>query len=419
LPKGKIEIGPHPKDEFYNVAMRLSDGLADKRLTEIYVNQSLETVRWMKEQGLQWDVSLRHVFRDGDRLIWPTGSIFLTSLGNSGEGLVEQLYTISEKRGIKILYETAVFSLITDMDNKVCGAIAKSGDGVIQIDSKNVILACGGFQADPSWRRSYFGENWDLAKVRGTRFDTGDGIKMATEVGAQVCGHWGGCHATIVSEDSPMIEGAIVGSERYSYPFSIVVNRNGDRFFDEGESFFDYTYAKFGKEIIKQPGSIAFQIFDAKVFHLFKDEYKNALKVESNSLEELAEELDITVERFLTTIKEFNRAIVNSEKPFVPFELDGRRTKGLNPDKTNWAQKIDTPPYQGYAVACGLTMTYGGLKTNEKAQVIDTSDRPIKGLYAVGEVTGGFFYHNYPGGAGLTRGAVMGRIAGADAALNV
>ena len=145
---------------------------------------------------------------------------------------------------------------------------------------------------------------------------------------------------------------------------------------------------------------------------ILRPEYQNALKVESDSLEELAEELDINVEQFLADGQEFNEAIDNDENHLCRYRLDGRRTKGLNPDKTNWAQKIDTPPYQGYAVVCGLTMTYGGLKTNEKAQVIDTSDRPIKGLYAVGEVTGGFFYHNYPSGTGLVRGAVMGRIAG-------
>ena len=129
--------------------------------------------------------------------------------------------------------------------------------------------------------------------------------------------------------------------------------------------------------------------------------------------------LDINVEKFLATVKTFNEAILNDEKPFVPYRLDGRRTKGLKPDKTNWAQRIDTPPYRAYAVVCGLTMTYGGLKTNEKGEVIDTSDRPIKGLYAVGEITGGFFYHNYPSGTGLMRGAVMGRIVGAEAAANL
>jgi tricarballylate dehydrogenase len=297
--------------------------------------------------------------------------------------------------------------------------VAQGVGGFIEIEAKNVILCCGGFQANPAWRRRYLGENWDLVKLRGTRYDTGDGIKMATDIGAQTVGHWGGCHASIVSEDSPMIEAASAGSERYSYMYGIVVNRNGERFVDEGEDLIVYTYAKFGKEILKQPGSVAFQIFDAKVIPILRAEYQDALRVECNSLEELAEEMDINVERFLETVENFNQAIIDDGKPFIPYGFDGRRTEGLKPDKTNWAQKIDTPPYRGYAVVCGLTMTYGGLKTNEKAQVIDVSGRPIKGLFAIGEIAGGFFYHNYPGGTGLVRGAVMGRIAGAESAANI
>jgi tricarballylate dehydrogenase len=198
-----------------------------------------------------------------------------------------------------------------------------------------------------------------------------------------------------------------------------MVNRDGRRFLDEGEDFMVYTYAKFGKEILKQPGGVAFQIYDAKVIPILRPEYQNALKAESNSLEELAEELDINVDHFLHTVKTFNEAIVNDNQPFLTYKLDGRRTMGLSPDKTNWAQRIDTPPFQAYAVVCGLTMTYGGIRTNERAQVIDTSEQTIKGLYAVGEVTGGFFYHNYPSGTGLVRGAVMGRIAGAEAATKI
>ena len=212
-----------------------------------------------------------------------------------------------------------------------------------------------------------------------------------------------------------MIEAASAGSERYSYPFCIMVNREGERFVDEGEDLQVFTYAKFGKEIAKQPGGVAFQIFDAKVIPILRSTYDNVEKVECVSLEELAEALDINVEKFLKTIKTYNEAIINEDKPFLMHMRDDRRTKGLNPDKTNWAQRIDMPPYQAYAVVCGLTMTYGGLKANEKSQVIDTADRPIKGLYAVGEITGGFFYHNYPSGTGLIRGAVMGRIAGTEA----
>jgi tricarballylate dehydrogenase len=416
LPKGELEIEPYAKDDFYNKVMELSEGLSDKRFTEIFVEESLETVMWMKEQGVQWDLHTANMAKKDNRLFWPAGPNVLVALGD-GEGLVEMLYGIIEKRGIEVLYETAASELMVNADGKVCGVLAKNPDGFLQINAKNVILACGGFQANPEMRRCYLGENWDLIKLRGTRYDTGDGLRMAFDIGAQSIGHWGGCHASVVSEDSPMIEAALANSERYSYQFSIMVNRDGKRFVDEGEDHMNYTYAKFGKEILKQPGGVAFQIYDAKTFRFLKVSYHDAEHVESDSLEGLAGECDIDVEGFLKTVKEFNEAVIE-ELPFVYYRLDGRCTRGLKPDKTNWAQKVDTPPYRAYAIVCGLTMTYGGLKTNEKAQVIDTSDRPIKGLYAVGEVTGGFFYHNYPSGTGLVRGAVMGRIAGAEAAAN-
>jgi tricarballylate dehydrogenase len=418
LPKGELEIEPYSKDDYYNKVINLSEGLSNKRATEIFVDKSLETVTWMKKQGVTWDLFWDFMVKKGDRLFFPNTTTVLQAPG-SGEGLIENLYGIVEKLGISVFYETAAYSLILNSGRAICGILVYDNDGFIRINTKNIILACGGFQANPAWRRRYLGENWDLVKLRGTRYDTGDGIKMAIDIGAQVTGHWGGCHASIVSEDSPLIEAALAGSERYCYPHSIIVNRDGKRFVDEGEDVFFYTYAKFGREIAKQPGGVAFQIYDGKTIPLLRAKYQNSVCVESNSLEELAEESDINVENFLATVKEFNEAIIDDDKPFVPYRLDGRGTKGLNPDKTNWAHKIDTPPYKSFAVVCGLTMTYGGLKTNEKAQVIDTSHRPIKGLYAVGEITGGFFYHNYPSGTGLVRGAVMGRIAGAEAAANI
>ena len=416
LPKGKIEIEPYTKDEFYNKVMKITDGLADKRLTEIVVNKSLETILWMNEQGVRWELTPDGYVKQGDTLFWPSGPSVIRSPG-SGEGLMEDLYKAAEKRGIEILYETAAESLLTNADAKVCGVVAKDLNGYLQIDAKNVILSCGGFQANPAWRRRYLGPNWDLVKLRGTRYNTGEGITMAVAVGAQLTGHWGGCHASVVSEDSPMVEAATGEERRYSYPYSIMVNREGNRFLDEGNDLRPFTYSRFGREILVQPDGIAFQIFDAKTIPLLLPLYQDKIKVESNSLKELAEEININVDQFLSTIKTYNAA-VQEDKPFVKHRLDGRRTQGLNPDKTNWAQKIDTPPYRAYAVVCGLTMTYGGLKANEKAQVIDTADHPIKGLYAVGEVTGGFFYHNYGSGNGLTRGAVMGRIAGGEAAAN-
>jgi len=417
IPKGRLVMEPFTKDTFYNKVIRLSEGFADRKFTEIFVEKSLETVKWMKDQGLVWDINPAHVAKLEDHLLWPSGVTILIANGE-GEGLVEMLYGIVEKKGIEVQYETALMSLVVNSRGKVCGVIAKSPGGFIQIDAKNVVLSCGGFQANPEMRRRYLGENWDLVKLRGTRYDVGDGLQAALTIGAQTAGHWGGCHASVVSEDSPMVEAEAVRPIRYSYPLSMVVNRDGQRFIDEGEDIQPFTYAKFGRNILRQPGMVAFQIFDGKTIPFLRAEYQGVQHVESNSLKDLAEQMDINVEGFLKTVKEFNAAITK-DRPFIKHRLDGRRTVGLSPDKTNWAQEIDTPPYHGYAVVCGLTMTYGGLKTNEKAQVIDTLDRPIPGLYAVGEITGGFFYFNYPSGTGLTRGAVMARIAAAGAATDL
>lgn len=416
LPKGEIEVEPFPKDSFYNKVISLSEGFADQRFTEIFVESSLETVQWLKSQGVEWEFYPDTLHKKGDKLFGPSGATSMCAKG-LGEGLVEMLYGIIEKKGVDVLYGTAARKLLVAENGSITGVLAKDADGLFQIDAKNVILTCGGFQANPQMRRSYLGENWDLVKLRGTRYNTGDGQKMAIEAGAHTAGHWGGCHASIVSEDSPMVEAASAVSERYSYNYGILVNREGKRFVDEGEEFIQFTYAKYGKEILRQPGAVAYQIYDAKTISLLRFEYQNAEHVESDSLEDLADQFDIDVDAFIKTVKEFNEA-VEDDTPFFSYKRDGLRTRGLTPDKTNWAQKIDTPPFLGYAVVCGLTMTYGGIKTNEKAQVIDTSGLPIPGLYAVGEITGGFFYHNYPSGTGLVRGAVMGRIAAREAVAN-
>ena len=197
------------------------------------------------------------------------------------------------------------------------------------------------------------------------------------------------------------------------------VNVDGKRFVDEGADFRNYTYAKYGREILKQPQRAAFQIFDQKTKHLLRDEYfiQQVTSVEANTIEQLANNLGVDEEELSKTVETYNASVVDGE--FNPTELDGKHTVGISPPKSNWAQKLDTPPYLGYAVTCGITFTFGGLKIDKQCQVRDTSDIPIPGLYAAGELTGGIFYNNYPGGAGLMAGAVFGRIAGSNAAESV
>jgi tricarballylate dehydrogenase len=255
--------------------------------------------------------------------------------------------------------------------------------------------------------------------VRGTRFNTGDGIRMALDIGAMPCGNWSGCHAVGWDRNAPEFGDLSVGDgfQKHSYPFGIMVNGRGRRFVDEGADFRNYTYAKYGRAVLEQPGQFAWQIFDRKVAHLLRDEYriKRVSKVSADTLEELARKLeDVDARGFLEEVRAYNAA-VRTEVPFNPNVKDGRTTRGLAIDKSNWANAIDTPPFEGYAITCGITFTFGGLRIDADCAVINTDGAPIRGLYAAGELIGGLFYFNYPGGTGLMSGSVFGRIAGTSA----
>jgi tricarballylate dehydrogenase len=264
-------------------------------------------------------------------------------------------------------------------------------------------------------RTKYLGAGWDVVKVRGTRYNTGETLSMALALGAQATGQWSGCHAVLLGADSPDVEAASEHLGRSSYPYGILVDMNGKRFLDEGEDFFSYTYAKFGREILRLPWRTAFQVFDSKVRPLLRPEYSRGTSISGESIEALAKKLpDLHEENFIATVKAFNDAV--QDTPFDPSQRDGKCTKDISPVKSNWAQRLDTPPFYAYPVTCGITFTFGGLKITEKAEVLDTEGNIIVGLYAAGEITGGSFYHNYPGGAGLMKGAVFGRIAGMSAA---
>ena len=195
------------------------------------------------------------------------------------------------------------------------------------------------------------------------------------------------------------------------------MNRRGERFLDEGEDFRNYTYAKFGARVLEQPEGVAAQVFDAKTIPLLRTidyEAPGATRVDADSLEGLAEGLGIDPDGFARTVAEFNAAIV--DRPFDPAVKDGRRTEGITPAKSNWALAIDTPPFVAFPVTCGITFTFGGVRVDDDAAVLDAGGRRIPGLYAAGELVGGLFFHNYPGGSGLTAGAVWGRRAGWTAA---
>jgi tricarballylate dehydrogenase len=259
-----------------------------------------------------------------------------------------------------------------------------------------------------------------MAKVRGTRFNQGAGLRMALEAGAQSYGNWSGCHAVAWDVNAPPYGDLAVGDkfQKHNYPYGVMVNARGERYLDEGRTFHSHTYAKYGGEILKQPGMFAWQVFDDKVRDLLRAEYRisRVTKVEADTLEDLAVQLEgVDPEGFLKTIHAFNTAC-RTDIPFDPNTHDGRRTQGLAIDKTNWANPIDTPPFHAYHVTTGITFTFGGLKVDGAAQVEGQYGRPMPGLFAAGEIVGGLFYNNYASGTGLMSGATFGRIAGASAA---
>jgi tricarballylate dehydrogenase len=332
---------------------------------------------------------------------------------------VDALYKAAEKRGIEVRYGAWVQDLVV-REGKVVGVSARI-DGVMQsIEARAVVLGCGGFEANTEWRTRYLGPGWDLAKVRGTKFNTGDGLAMALRIGAQPYGHWSGCHA-VGWERYATDYGELAVTpnfQRHSYTFAIMVNADGRRFVDEGADIRNYTYAKYGHAVLAQPGQFAWQIYDAKVLHLLLGEYhtRQVTKVRGDTLEELVEKMgDVDKAQFLRTVAEYNAA-VRDDRPFDPNSKDGRSTVGLALPKSNWALTIDTPPFEAYAITCGVTFTFGGLRINGDGQVMNTNHEPIPGLFAAGEMVGGIFYFNYPGASGLTSGSVFGRLAGGGAA---
>jgi tricarballylate dehydrogenase len=396
---------------------RVTQFRTDPNLCELLVTRSFDALNWMRQKGIRFvPIYGRQAFKiDGKFKFW--GGLTVESVGG-GPGLVQMLTDSAKKRGIEVRYQTRALSLIHTGD-RVEGVRIRHDGQESEIRGKSVILASGGFQANPEWRTRYLGPGWDLAKVRGTRFNTGDGIRMALEIGASPCGNWSGCHAVQWEMNAPEFGDLAVGDQfqKHSYPFAMLVNATGKRFVDEGADFRNYTYAKYGRVVLEQPGQFAWQVFDQKTKHLQRDEYRirQITKVTGNTLEEFAAKLEgVNAQEFLKTVAEWNKA-VQTDIPFNPNVKDGRCTKGLAINKSNWANTLDTPPYEGYAVTCGITFTFGGLRVNTDCEVLNTDYQPIRGLYAAGELVGGIFYFNYPGGSGLCSGAVFGKIAGTSA----
>jgi tricarballylate dehydrogenase len=409
-------VEPYPQKRFWEDLLRVTEGRTDAELAEILIGRSYDTVRWVAQQGVRLEpaVSLSAV-RVGGTIKWSPGAVVRAQ--HEGVGLSAMWFKIAQERGVEIRYDTGVRRLVEDRRGRVTGVVARDPEGEREIGGDAVVLACGGFEANPQWRARYLGRPWDHAKVRGTRYNMGDGLRMAIEIGALPHGQWTGCHSTPIDADAPPHGDRKLTDKtnRLSYPYGVLVNARGRRFFDEGEDFQFYTYAKLGGIILNQPSGVAYQIFDAKAADLLEGRYKTGRPIVADSLAELVERLPVERAACLDTLERYN-AGAPTEGTFDPATRDGLATRGLELPKSNWACRLDAPPFSAYPVTGGITFTFGGVRVNARAQVLSTRWEPIPGLYACGEMVGGLFHTNYPGGSGLMSGAVFGRIAGASAA---
>jgi tricarballylate dehydrogenase len=407
-------VPPYLPEQYLADVTRLSSGRCNPELIGLLARRSNEAVHWLAGHGVTYELYEKYVEHEG-RLSWPDRAMIKVRGG--GEGLVAALFAAAEATdGIDIRYDAQVVDIEVLGDERVRLAVRFAGE-LSTVDASSVILGSGGFEANPSARAAYLGPSWDLAKARGTRHNTGEVLARMLALGAAPAGHWSGAHAVPVDAGCADVGDLRVGAltTRLSYPYGIMVNTAGQRFVDEGSDFKLLTYAKIGREVLGQPEGIAYQLFDQRTIALLEPRYAlGSAAVVADTIADLADALHVDRDALGATVASYNAAVREAE--FNPAVLDDNTTVGLAPPKSHWAQRLDRPPYVAYAVTCGITFTYGGIGVDTRARVLSSTGHPMPGFYATGEITGGFFYHNYPAGAGLMRGTVFGRIAGAVAA---
>ncbi len=403
-----MQIDEYTRGEFIDDLNRVTQSQIDPVLAAHMVDKSNDALHWMKSAGIVWAPD-KFVVVNGRRYFEP-GNI-LQPLGG-GRGQLRQWRAIADRLGIDIRFSTKVIRLHGDQ-SRVEGVRVLTPSGAYDLTAHAVIACSGGFQANAEMRARYLDVgNTDFMKVRGSRHNTGEVLRMMLDLGAQPSGHWQWAHMSPIDLNAPRVETLLradgVGNtmNRYDYPLGISVNALGVRFFDEGEASHAYTYAKTGRTVHLQPGSVAYQIYDQKALaHANYGKDADATRFEANTIAELARKIGLNPEVLANTVETFNAA-VRTDIPYDRSKLDGRRTEGLSPDKTNWANPLDEPPYYALPVTGGITFTFGGVGVNTDAQVLNTEGQPIAGLYASGDVIG-LFYYNYPACTGQTRNVVF------------
>lgn len=394
--------GAYPEEEFWDDLMRVTDGNTDEELARLTIRESNNVGDWMQDHGCRFQPAMR-----GTLHLSRTNAFFL----GGGRALINSYYVKAEKLGVEILYDTEVDDLEIK-DDLFDSALVKSEGRTRKIEAKAVVLASGGFQANLEWLQESWGDAAKNFIVRGSPYDKGRMLRVLLDNGAKQIGDPRQCHAVAIDARAPKFDGGIV-TRLDCVSFGIVVNKEAQRFYDEGEDFWPKRYAIWGRLVAQQPDQIAYSIIDAKSIDLFMPSVFPPFQ--ALSLNDLARQLELDPHALEQTIGEFNNAIRPGE--FDPEELDNCQTQGLDPQKSHWARPIDTPPYYGYPLRPGITFTYLSVAVNQNAQVIMQNSRPAANIFAAGEImSGNILGKGYMAGFGMTIGTVFGRIAGREAA---
>ena len=395
-------VDSYSEDEYLADLLKVTGGKTHEGLARLAIRSSEECLPWMESHGVRFQPSL-----SGTLSLARTNAFFL----GGGKGLVNAYYRTAERLGVQVAYEASVTHL--ELNDDRIDFVDYTQDGQIhRISPKAIIVASGGFQADTDWLARAWGPAAKNFLIRGTPYNRGVVLADLLDQGVAQVGDPTQCHAVAIDGRAPKFDGGIV-TRLDCVPFSIVVNKDAQRFYDEGEDVWPKRYAIWGRLVAAQPDQVGYVIIDAKSLNLFMPSVFPPIK--ADTLEELAEKLGLPTAALSQTVAKFNAACGDTSN-FHPTELDGVATNGLTPPKTNWARPISEPPFYGYSLRTGVTFTYLGLKVDERAQCA-IGNRPISNLWAAGEtMAGSILGQGYLAGFGMTIGTVFGRIAGKEAA---
>jgi tricarballylate dehydrogenase len=400
-PEGVL-VETYGEDEYWDDLLRVTGGETDEGLARMTIRASAGLPGWMGKRGVNFQPSLT-----GTLSLGRTNAFFL----GGGKALVNAYYQTAARLGVTCLYDTEVTELRME-DGAVTKVTAVSRGFPLTIFPRSVVVASGGFQANLDWMEEYWGEAARNFIIRGTPFAKGTVLKNLLGQGVQPVGNPTQCHAVAIDARAPKFDGGIV-TRLDCVPFSIVVDRDAQRFYDEGEDVWPKRYAIWGRLVAQRPGQIAYAVVDQKAAKLFMPSVFPA--IQADSLAELAGRLELDPAALEATVAAYNAAVRPGN--FDSGKLDDCKTEGLEPAKTHWAQTIDTPPFIGYPLRPGITFTYLGVQVNERAEVLMQDGKPASNLWASGEImAGNILGRGYLAGFGMTIGTVFGRIAGAQAA---